>query len=331
MHIVLIHSAALGDTLLLIPLLRSLKLAFPTSHLTLVTHPAFGQLLTDLAVIDAACSADEPPHSRWFADPIADAISPVPAWARCNLLISAVSSGHDAWARHAAQFSTASQILFFQPRPPASFLRHVSDYHRQQLASAGLPLPTPPYPIVRQNPHGPIVIHPGAGSLAKCWPLQFYVQLAHHLSQHSLTPTFVLGPAELERVSPSAIAQIQSHFPTHLCPALTTLANILRPARHYLGNDSGPTHLAAALGIPTTVIFGPSNPAQWLPVGPPQAIHLLTPPPSSPLDLAALSPAVVLHSLLQSLTSPPPSAPSCDAPPARCPSSSHSTAPPSTA
>ena len=50
--------------------------------------------------------------------------------------------------------------------------------------------------------------------------------------------------------------------------ALEELAGVLASASLYLGNDSGVTHLAAAVGAPTIAVFGPTDPVIWAPVGP---------------------------------------------------------------
>jgi ADP-heptose:LPS heptosyltransferase len=46
------------------------------------------------------------------------------------------------------------------------------------------------------------------------------------------------------------------------------LAAVLAESRGYFGNDSGVSHLAAALGVPTVAVFGPTDPAVWAPLGP---------------------------------------------------------------
>ncbi len=56
---------------------------------------------------------------------------------------------------------------------------------------------------------------------------------------------------------------------------LLEVAQHLRQCQRYLGNDSGITHLAAMLGIPTIALFGPSDPAVWRPIGPDvEVIHV---------------------------------------------------------
>jgi ADP-heptose:LPS heptosyltransferase len=49
--------------------------------------------------------------------------------------------------------------------------------------------------------------------------------------------------------------------------ALPALAGLLAECRGYIGNDSGVTHLAGALGLPTIAVFGPTDPAVWAPPG----------------------------------------------------------------
>jgi heptosyltransferase III len=77
------------------------------------------------------------------------------------------------------------------------------------------------------------------------------------------------------------------------------LAEKLSRARLFLGNDSGVTHLAAALGIPTLALFGPSNDTQWRPVGP--AVTLLRPSAPHSSNLELLEESTVLHEMLAEL------------------------------
>ena len=69
----------------------------------------------------------------------------------------------------------------------------------------------------------------------------------------------------------------------------------LAGARLYLGNDSGVTHLAAAMGIPTVALFGPSDDRQWRPLGP--AVRILRAAPPHERELNALAPAAVLSAV----------------------------------
>jgi ADP-heptose:LPS heptosyltransferase len=119
---------------------------------------------------------------------------------------------------------------------------------------------------VRSLGNHAIGIHPGSGSPRKNWPLERFVQVARLVEQRGvLRPLFLLGEAE-----GGMDAQL-----SRLCPGLSCLkgaellelAGTLSHCRGYVGNDSGVTHLAAALGVPVVAIFGPTDPAVWAPRG----------------------------------------------------------------
>jgi len=102
------------------------------------------------------------------------------------------------------------------------------------------------------------VIHPQAASVDKTWPVERFLDVAMHLQKTlELTPVFIggagedLGPFERWRtVAGAPLAEIQS---------------LIAGAALFLGNDSGPAHMAAAFGVPVVVIFGASDPAIWAP------------------------------------------------------------------
>ena len=77
----------------------------------------------------------------------------------------------------------------------------------------------------------------------------------------------VLGPAESD-LAPLLKARLRGCFQVSETCDVSSLMALLRQTRYFLGNDSGITHLAAFVGIPTVAIFGPSSPKRWSPVGP---------------------------------------------------------------
>jgi heptosyltransferase-3 len=117
-------------------------------------------------------------------------------------------------------------------------------------------------------PAGFLAVHPGSGSRAKNWPFDRFVETARRLSP-GRTWLLILGPAE-EDVSPPPRARLARSLP------LRTLGAVLARAGLFLGNDSGVSHLAGACGTRTLALFGPTDPAQWAPVG--RAVLTLRPP-----------------------------------------------------
>ncbi|MGO9061941.1 MAG: glycosyltransferase family 9 protein [Candidatus Binataceae bacterium] len=105
-----------------------------------------------------------------------------------------------------------------------------------------------------------ILLMPGSGSRTKNWPAEGYLELARRLGESIPTIT-VLGPAEEHLDSLfSGLRPVKS-------PSLGTLAGLARLSRAFVGNDSGTSHLAAAAGGHGVVIFGPTDPERWRPLG----------------------------------------------------------------
>ncbi len=113
-----------------------------------------------------------------------------------------------------------------------------------------------------------IGIHPGSGSAKKCWPSASFVDLMHALALENDTAfIFFLGPAE-ESWAHSCLGDTRG---LRILPVLKRpteeAAQFVKLCRVYVGNDSGFSHLAAALGVPTIAIFGPTDPGLWRPMG----------------------------------------------------------------
>jgi len=300
-RVTLVHQGALGDTLLLMPLVRSIKARFAAEggvHVTLVTRPNLGQALTMHGHIDAFASADDRAHSAWFAPPEGDKPNSRPDWATCDVLLSAVSNGDDAWAANARlAVNPGTMICYFEPRPPADYPGHVTTFHRVMLGSLSLP-GAPPVPVC-SNPDGPILVHPGSGGEAKCWPRENFIQLARDLKRNGIILTIILGEAEQERWGRALMKELGDEFPFYLHIGLYELIEKMSRARIYLGNDSGVSHLAAMTGVPTITLFGPSDDRQWRPVGP--HVEVLRAPPPHERDLTRLSVPDVMAAIMAEL------------------------------
>ncbi len=107
-----------------------------------------------------------------------------------------------------------------------------------------------------------MVIHPGSGGAAKRWPLERFAEVARRLDQ---PVAWVLGPAEREDRACREAMETTGAVLDEL--SLEELSAALARCRLYIGNDSGVSHLAAALGVPTVAVFGATDPATWSPRG----------------------------------------------------------------
>ncbi len=120
-----------------------------------------------------------------------------------------------------------------------------------------------------ENDGGPVVLFVGAGGEGKRWPMERWMLLAQRLSGWA-NVQLLAGTVEIERLPPGERASFEGAGGRYVGAAggAQELAEAIRAARVYVGCDTGPTHLAAQLGVPTIALFGPTEPGVWKPVGP---------------------------------------------------------------
>lgn len=112
-----------------------------------------------------------------------------------------------------------------------------------------------------------VLVHPGSGGAAKCWPLACFVDVARRLRQARVEVCFLVGPVELELWDDAQLAIIADEFPILRSPSPDELVAVTAGATALIANDAGPAHLAALLGTRTIVIFGPTTSSVWRPLG----------------------------------------------------------------
>jgi ADP-heptose:LPS heptosyltransferase len=130
--------------------------------------------------------------------------------------------------------------------------------------------PAPPIFPAGGEPHGAVVLHPGVSRFGafKRWPAASFAELGDRLARRlSARVILTAGPgerAEAEDVrgrmrEPAEVVEPEG---------LRSLADLLSGARLFVASDTGPAHVAAALGVPTVTLFGPKDPVVMAPVGP---------------------------------------------------------------
>lgn len=267
-RITVVFSGALGDTILLKPMFEQFRRLHPGCRITLVTAASVGRLFEMLGWAESAVDIHYFNHHRWFGD---DPDSAAPPWADCDWLVSGVSNGDDAWARAARRYCGSARLSFFNPLPSPDDPHHVVVQRCRQLGiSPDLQATKSADGIDNGWKPSPrkVVLHPGSGGRDKCRPLDFYTGLARQLRRRGYRPEFILGPVERERMAAAARAALAGEFCVNNCSELPQLVEILLSAAVFLGNDSGVSHLAAALGVPTVAQFIRSDPRWWRPIGP---------------------------------------------------------------
>jgi heptosyltransferase-1 len=154
--------------------------------------------------------------------------------------------------------------------------QHVVDANLELAAALGarrgeVRFPLPPGDSSLLAPQLPTssfaVFNPGAGWRSKCWPPENYAALADALDAEFQIPVVLnLGPGEEPLASEIENACRRAN-PQRFSGTLTALIALLRRSRLMVGPDTGPLHLAAALGVPTVGLFGPTDPNRNGPYG----------------------------------------------------------------
>jgi heptosyltransferase-3 len=213
--------------------------------------------------------------------------APVPALPEraSKLLASAqyvftfVAPADSAWVRNVRAAAPEAQVLTLSQNPPQEYPGHQSDFLLEQLK----PLPAcgeavrqilrsveqrgvTATPAVRTE--GPVVLHPGSGSPGKCWPVERFIELTKNVAGDGRRVRFLLGEVEQERWPQAEVDALAAAGEVRQPATLLELADSLIGASAFVGNDSGPGHLAGVMGLPTLCLFGPTDPRRWRPLGP---------------------------------------------------------------
>lgn len=115
-------------------------------------------------------------------------------------------------------------------------------------------------------PAGYTILNPGAGWGAKQWPAERYGEVAKRLAAGlQLRSLINAGPGEDDLINIVQAASDGAAQPISCSPI--ELIDVIRNAHLFIGGDTGPMHLAAAMGIPVVAIFGPTDPARTGPFG----------------------------------------------------------------
>ncbi|MGH9616066.1 MAG: glycosyltransferase family 9 protein [Acidobacteriaceae bacterium] len=110
-----------------------------------------------------------------------------------------------------------------------------------------------------------VLMNPGAGWGAKRWPANRYAAVAAELAQMGYATIVNIGPGESQLAQAFSAGDNPRAFP--MSGGIGELIACTRRASLFIGGDTGPVHLAAALGIPVVGIYGPTNPARNGPYG----------------------------------------------------------------
>jgi heptosyltransferase III len=278
------RGGALGDFVLTLPLLAAIRDRHGRRS-TLCAAPGHGALAVDAGLARATLRLDDPRLvALWSGGDLTAAralLGPVgPAY-----VLRPVDA--DTVGRRLRTLG-ADPIHILDPRPPADGSKHAADH---LLAALGSPAVVPtaggltmPDELCARAASAHrrlavgggewVVLAPGAGGELKRWRLESFRELAVKLEAAGVAVAWLLGPVERERwVGFQPVRCLPDAGPS-MTAALLTGAALL------VGNDTGTSHLAAALATPVLALFGPTDHRTWAPRGP--AVRVLRDPEYGP-------------------------------------------------
>ncbi len=265
-RVLVFRGGAIGDFILTLPAIRLLRETIAGCHLEVIGYPSIAELARSAGLADSIRSLDHRTMAPLFAKnaPIDEALA---EHLRSFNLVVTFLYDPDGLFRATMERVGVKTLIECQPRVQnegthasrqlakglekiAMFLEdeHLHRAHFERRADA--------------KPR--IAIHLGSGSEKKNWPLENWLRLADELDGEDIV--FITGEAEEARgVSSSGFSPSVTLW--HSLP-LTELATRLATCTAFLGHDSGISHLAAACGVPSLLLFGPTDPAVWAPPQP---------------------------------------------------------------
>lgn len=276
----LVRLGSLGDVVHALPAAAALRDTFPSAQIDWVIDPKWSRVLegnpdlTNLIVFDRKSPRDFLSAIRRLR--AARYICAIDFQALYKSAFLAFSSGAarrigftSAYAREglAAHFYTEQ----FNPRGP-----HKVDHNLTLAAAAGARAKCVRFPLsIRPDEEEVLarelssrgisrffVLNPGGGWKSKCWPPERYGEMHRVLAAHyGFRGVISIGPGE-ESLARAVVAAAGMPAPEIFALPLGPLLALLRRAEFVVSADTGPLHLATALGTPTIGLFGPTDPAR---------------------------------------------------------------------
>jgi ADP-heptose:LPS heptosyltransferase len=290
MNILVIRPGAIGDALLAFPTLHALRVKYGAKRIIFVSNASVLPLAQAWKLADDVSDFEQTQWSELFSSTGIRNAGLRELLAATNMAICWLGDPDHLVEGNLRQ-AGVKKIIIAPGRPPENSFAHVAEY----LAST-IKIPAKEvrswHPTLPATPKAgrTIAIHPGSGSERKNWPIASFAEIIKTLWQENYEVLLLAGPAEEQK-----LAYLQRHlapppglYRTLVNAPLLETAQQLRQCMGYLGNDSGITHLAAMLGMPTMAIFGPgSRTSNWEPLG--KHVGIIQQP-----DLNLLSPFVVM-------------------------------------
>ncbi|HVO56976.1 MAG TPA: glycosyltransferase family 9 protein [Dongiaceae bacterium] len=276
-----VRLGALGDIVHALPAVSGLRRSFPHAEIVWLTHPKWESLVASSGLASQIWTVDTRDISslrsilkRIRRHRFDAAIDYQGLWKSASLPFLARVPRRIGFSSHTVR--EAGVPLLYTDRVRVNAAAHVTDQNAELSVRAGAHIPTSDAPLrvaesdvaaVRRRLAAAdiqryIVLSPGGGWRSKCWPAERYGALAAKIAEEfGLRSVINSGPGE-EALSAQVIAAAGDATPIAFAGTLGELMALLRGADAVVAGDTGPLHLADALGARVVAIFGPTDPGR---------------------------------------------------------------------
>ncbi|MCX7886733.1 MAG: glycosyltransferase family 9 protein [Verrucomicrobiae bacterium] len=277
-HILVVRGGAIGDFIMTLPAIGALRERWPDAHIEILGYPHIIELANGRHYANAVRSIEAGPMAGFFVPggPLNENLAAY--FRRFNLVISYLYDPDHIFAENVRRCGVR-QVIEASPRPSDL---HAAGHYCKPLEALAI-YEEQPVPRIYLNdadrefaarflgeavPEPILAIHPGSGSESKNWPAANFAAVARWLADElALQLLLVHGESDDEPVA--RLTELIAPRPFRYARGLklVELAAVLERCALFLGNDSGITHLAAAVGTPTVAMFGPASRPIWEPRG----------------------------------------------------------------
>lgn len=280
-HILIIRPGALGDLIVTLPALKAIRNHFHGAHIEIMGYMPFLEIVKGRFYVDTTSRFDQANISPLFIKDTQIPVSLIKRFSRMDLIISFVLDKEQIFIEN-LKATGAPCVIHYEPFPQDNV--HITDHFLEFLDLLGISHFSEIPKIFLQNEDVLfadhfikdrsidqkkllIAIHPGSGSLQKCWPIERFSDLILWLNKELGAQVLIIsGPAD-NKIIEKLRERVKDNFKLVDQLPLPNLAAVLRRCDLFIGNDSGITHLAAAVGTSTIAIFGATDPNVWGPRG----------------------------------------------------------------
>jgi heptosyltransferase-2 len=283
-RILVVRGGAIGDFIMTLPALGALRERWPEAHIEILGYPHIIELAHGRYYADATRSIEAKPMAGFFVpNGILEPLL-MDYFGSFDLVISYLFDPDSIFANNVRRCGV-KQLIEGSPRPKEL---HAAEHYCKPLESLAIYVDAPRPRLHLSEPdraraagflkmagREPIVaVHPGSGNEKKNWPIEKFAAVARWVVDELAAQLLVVEGEADERVVRRMAELLESRkFTLVRGLKLIELGAVLERCALFLGNDSGITHLAVAVGTPTVAMFGSASPAIWEPRG--ERVHVV--------------------------------------------------------